>query len=143
MSPPSRSIAHAFHWAGPSPGVASNVLILYVQVLGAVALALAGIPAWGSALRSADVARGWALFRTLLSLCLLYVSSLQPGASLLSTLSSPIYHLVGLKAVYAPGSTTFKTAILPFLHSALTTSLLVLSPAFLASVWAKAPAYTA
>lgn len=137
-----RSINHAFNWAGPSPGVASNTLLMYVQWVGALGTSLAALAAWGSYIRSVDFAKGWALFRLVLSVCLLYIAFLQPGTSVLSMLGRPLYSIFGLgKEVYTAGSSTYKFLLLPFAHSVLMTSLLAMSPDFLQSIFQKAPTF--
>lgn len=116
---------------------------MYVQWGGALGTSLAALAAWGSYIRSVDFAKGWALFRLVLSMCLLYIGFLQPGTSFLSMFSRPFFSLFGLgKEVYTAGSTTYKFLLLPFAHSVLMTSLLAMSPEFLQSIFQKAPSFS-
>lgn len=95
-----RRMANYFGWAGPTPSVASNALIMNVQALGAVCLSLHILAAYGWYRRDVYFARIYSVFRLALGCFLLYaVYFSHPGMAMVK------------------GPSTFK-ALIPFaLHS--------------------------
>lgn len=73
-----RDFATSFKLAGPSPAVASNALLLYTQVVGALLFSLAVPAAYGFWSRSVPFAQAYAGMRTVLGACLLAIMLMHP-----------------------------------------------------------------
>jgi hypothetical protein len=66
------ALATFFGWAGPSPMLASNTLLMYVQATGALCLALGFVAGFTWYRRDGTLARAYSLMRMLLAGCLFY-----------------------------------------------------------------------
>jgi hypothetical protein len=73
-----RRLSNSMKIAGPSPSVASNTLLVYVQTCGAILASLSVLPLYGWFTRNVAFAQSYALFRTLIGFCLLSIIFTHP-----------------------------------------------------------------